>query len=494
MNLPDTETGTDRNYLTQLLILAALGVALGRLASAERVYEPSNHVKRSVNSGPVSRWPETPPKPMPTFGSNDRSRWATVRALVEEGTFVIGHRTSDGESGHKDSGIIFEDGWQSVDKVLHPETLEFYSSKPPLLSTLMAGLYWPVYHVLGLSLAEEPFLVVRPLVGLINVLPLVFYLWLLYQIAVRYSTQSWTPLFLVTAGAFGTLLSPFLITFSNHVPAVYGTLFLLAIVLRIERLGASAGLGWYMLAGLIAGFNVTNELPTLSFTVLCLALLARISLRGALLGYVPMALVPIATLFALNYLALGQLALAYSTTDSAWYQYAGSHWLQVPGVTRRGIDFASNTEGKLEYSFHLLLGHHGFFSLTPIYLLGLVALVMGLGGRKQTNDSVTPPTTLPWWYAPAVLLISIVVIGFYIYRSNNYGGWCNGPRWLLWLSPLWLVGMIPIVDRLATSRWGRSLAMVLLLFSILSASHFDWNPWRHPWIYIAMDSAGAIPY
>ena len=29
---------------------------------------------------------------MPTFGSNDRSRWATVRALVDEGTFVIGRR------------------------------------------------------------------------------------------------------------------------------------------------------------------------------------------------------------------------------------------------------------------------------------------------------------------------------------------------------------------------------------------------------------------
>ncbi len=29
---------------------------------------------------------------MPTFGSNDRSRWATVRALVDNGTYEIGYR------------------------------------------------------------------------------------------------------------------------------------------------------------------------------------------------------------------------------------------------------------------------------------------------------------------------------------------------------------------------------------------------------------------
>src|SRR5687767_15651196 len=37
------------------------------------------------------------------------------------------------------TGIIFEDGWGSVDKVLHPDTLEYYSTKPPLFTVLIAG-------------------------------------------------------------------------------------------------------------------------------------------------------------------------------------------------------------------------------------------------------------------------------------------------------------------------------------------------------------------
>ena len=30
---------------------------------------------------------------------------------------------------------------------------------------------------------------------------------------------------------------------------------------------------------------------------------------------------------------------------------------------------------------------------------------------------------------------------------------------------------------------GMALAVVLLTFSVLSASYPTWNPWTHPWIY-----------
>ena len=82
----------------------------------------------------------------PTFSSNDRSRWATVRALVDHGTYVIGQRNNNAKNPKdKDTGIVFEDGWKTVDKVLDPNpdpdkpgVHNFYSSKPPFLSTLLA--------------------------------------------------------------------------------------------------------------------------------------------------------------------------------------------------------------------------------------------------------------------------------------------------------------------------------------------------------------------
>ena len=46
----------------------------------------------SIPNGPTRTW-ATRPTPSPTFSSNDRSRWAMVRALVDNGTFAIGRRT-----------------------------------------------------------------------------------------------------------------------------------------------------------------------------------------------------------------------------------------------------------------------------------------------------------------------------------------------------------------------------------------------------------------
>jgi len=91
-------------------------------------------------------------------------------------------------------------------------------------------------------------------------------------------------------------------------------------------------------------------------------------------------------------------------------------------------------------------------------------------------------------------VLSVVIVGYYIYKSDNYGGFSNGPRWLMWLAPFWLLTMLPAVDGLGRSRWGRALALVLLGLSVFSASYSSWNPWRHPWIYDWMNSRHWIEY
>ncbi len=59
--------------------------------------------------------------------------------------------------------------WNSIDKVKHlgkDGKQHFYSSKPPLLATLYAGLYQAIYSSTGLLLTEEPFVVGRMIVAL----------------------------------------------------------------------------------------------------------------------------------------------------------------------------------------------------------------------------------------------------------------------------------------------------------------------------------------
>ena len=75
------------------------------------------------------------------FSVNDQSRWLTVRALVDTGSYSIGYRLLNPDGSYRDFGIVAEAGWDTVDKVMHPTTRRLYSSKPTLLPTVAAGEY-----------------------------------------------------------------------------------------------------------------------------------------------------------------------------------------------------------------------------------------------------------------------------------------------------------------------------------------------------------------
>jgi hypothetical protein len=518
-----------RRTVYHLMITVAVALAAGRLLSAERVYEPSLHrAEPGQYAGadvPRPAWPRTRPEPWPTFSSNDRSRWAAVRALVDEGTFVIGRRDrgvvlasapaalAGGtplelavllEVGYRarvgsDTGVVFEDGWQTVDKVLHPGRLEFYSTKPPLLTVLAAGEYWLLKKAFGWSIVEDRWAVIGTILVTFNILPFVVYLVLLGRLAEYFGSTDWGRFYVVAAGCFGTLVTPFLITFNNHTVAACAAAVALYLVVRIA---SGEGRPWrFALAGFLAGFTACNELPATAFAVGVFVYLLwreagaeaggpRYPVRTLLL-FAPAALVPVAALVLSNDAELGQWRPAYAEFGGPWYQYEGSHWRVAPGEVKRGIDWAGRSEGKSAYAFHLLLGHHGVLSLTPITLLALAG--MALGVRRLWARTPHPPAL---WdqLAAFTLLLSLVVIGFYVSKSDHYGGWSNGPRWLMWLTPLWLVTMLPAADRLAARRAGRALALALLAVSVLSMSYQVWNPWRHPWLYTLMEARGLIRY
>src|SRR4051812_31152966 len=89
--MPGREERPPDRHVVALLIVAAVGLALGRIAGSEYLYEPSVH-RPDGSSIPRPKWASPKPQGQPTFGSNDRSRWAAIRALVDHGTFVIGTR------------------------------------------------------------------------------------------------------------------------------------------------------------------------------------------------------------------------------------------------------------------------------------------------------------------------------------------------------------------------------------------------------------------
>jgi hypothetical protein len=160
-----------------------------------------------------------------------------------------------------------------------------------------------------------------------------------------------------------------------------------------------------------------------------------------------------------------------------WYDYPGSYWLS----SNSGKSTIDRGQASAEiYLFHCLFGHHGIFSLTPIWLMALAGMISLACGAK-----VAGRFTMKWlgWLA---ITVTVVVIGFYVTQpaiNRNYGGVSSCLRWVLWLAPIWLASMAPIVDWLGSSRKGQTLCLILLTVSAVSAMVSMDNPWTHPWLY-----------
>lgn len=452
---------TQRRSLYWLMIVVAVSFMTARVMNVENVVEPS--LTKNYGRG----WPKDPPSPWPTFASNDRARWATVKALVEERTCVIGVRETLNPvpaTGPKyiDKGILFTDGFKSVDVVLHPERQEFYSTKPPLLTLLAAGEYWLLHKFLKWNIDEQRWEVVTTILLTLNVLPVLLMLWLFSKLLEEYGTTDWGKLFTMAAACFGTFLPTFAIALNNHVPASCCIFMAMYLLLRRE------GVPSMFLAGLFSGFAVCMDLPSAAFAGVgfLLLLMCRTWVHAVL--YAVGTLIPMAAQTIVNHDIMGTWLPVYAQFGGPWYEYEGSHWAKrhlIPKPT--GIDFID--EPKHVYAFNLLFGHHGLFSLTPIFLLALTRLTTTHGPRVGQ---------LLLRFVP---LIVAVVLGFYIWRTNNYGGWSCGPRWLFWLTPLLLLGLIPAADLLSRSAWSRKLAYACLAVSAFSTMFPFANPWRHPW-------------
>ncbi len=446
MNEDAGELGSLRRTVYALLIVSSLATVAGRILATQ------------------SRDGHTP-----FFSANDRSRWSTISALVDEGTYAIDQ-------------VRRRPGWKSIDMVRHPDRqqkMRYYSSKPPLLPTLLAGPYWIIKTVTGASFATHPFAVARGMLLLTNLLPLAAFLILLTSWVEAHGQSDFGRIFVVGCACWGTLLIPFANSLNNHLPAAICVLITLLCVLRVWQ---DVRRGWqdeeppnwlFAVAGLSAAFAAANELPALSFLVLAGLTLGWLCPKQTIFVFVPAVVIVAVAFFGTNYLAHDSFRPPYAHREPGnnWYDYPGSYWIQ----NRQGVDLGEPS--RAVYLFHVLIGHHGFFSLTPIWILSLAGSVAYLVGRSG-SDRYLAGATLGLWVVCVVFYVGMRPLG-----DRNYGGVASGFRWLFWLIPLWLMCLVPAADWLAERRWRQVLGLSLLAVSIVSATIPAQNPWTHPWIY-----------
>jgi len=484
-----------RRSIYMLLICVGLGMMLGRILavdSVDKVGLESYRLKkipgdvqqkrRELESRGLSgealqkaldeferQQRQQAPLRRPFLSANDRSRWCTVRALVEDNMRIP-------EAPYAIDRVIERPNWDTIDMVQHHGRL--YSSKPPLMPTLMAAVYWPIYRCWGITLETHPYEIDRVFLVLFNVVPMAIYFLLLARLIERFGTTDWGRAFTMAAAVFGTFLTTFAVTINNHLPAAVCALAAVYLGVRIWFDGERR-LRYFVGAGLLGAFAVVNELPAASFLALLTLVLLWNSPRQTFLGFVPAVAIVAVAFFGTNWIAHGTLKPAYMhrTGADSWYDYTyqrngrtiESYWNKPVGV-----DCGEPSWGI--YAANVLVGHHGIFSLTPIWLLSAVGMCLWFGRKNDPRLR---------WMTAGITAMSLVCLVFYLGQpivNRNYGGVTSGLRWMFWFAPFWLLTMLPAVDRLALRRWTRGLALLMLLVSALSVSYPTWNPWTHPWL------------
>lgn len=568
VSTPDESISQLRRTVYWLLIVTSAGGMIGRILTVSAAHGRT-----------------------PFHSANDRSRWCTIRSLVDHGTYVIDDVIYNPRTGKHD-----HPHWNSIDKVRHKGAdghEHFYSSKPTLLPTLLAGQYWLIQKITGAMLEHNSFYVARVMLIITNVLPLIVYFVLLARLVEQYGRTNWGRIFVMACATWGTFLTTFSVTLNNHVPAAICVVVALYATIKIWN-DAERRWWYFAIAGLAAAFAAANELPALSFTVVIAAAVFWKSPKQTLIGFVPAAAIVAFGFFYTNHLAHnswrtayahrkdGPVILSFKLDDSVkktiaegevpqilrselqqldqpielssetqillrpnnvqddserwmlwdaaqqlrlalnqnaagellvqqwdnWYEYEGSYWLDG---AKRGVDLGEPS--RFVYAFHLTFGHHGIFSLTPMWLLAVCGMMMLLFNPAQCSIGFRWLDQFDQWlegsrlrqlagkhqyqlrmFAMMVLVISLVVIAFYIARpmkDRNYGGVTCGLRWLFWLAPMWLLCMIPAADSIASKRLWKFVAYGVLAVSVFSTSYACLNPWSHPWMYAYLQYLGG---
>ncbi|MDO5580013.1 MAG: hypothetical protein Q4G69_02665 [Planctomycetia bacterium] len=568
-----------RKQIYFLLILISSGIMLGRIIATDNVADRSvqtyrlqqipkqlaekkkdlqkkgiapEEIDRRLQKLAVSLIQDAQ-KARPTLSANDRSRWLTIRALVEPDSRVYRflpvvennsvktpvptvdlrrncgcncvqqfNRANLKAKKYERQLVPYAidkametSGWDTIDMVKHglpdeeynpedPFSGYLYSSKPPLLPTLMAVPYGILYHTTGISLKEDPWWAVRILLIVLNLIPLIIS-WILFsQMIDDLGKTDWGRIFAMSVICFGTFVSSFATTLNNHLPAVVCITFAVYGVYQILYHGRK-NVFWFLFTGFFGAFSVVCELPALAVAgAICLILIVRFPAKTIAIA-IPAGLLVAAAFFAANYIAHGTFKPAYamkrdhikiakvdpshsgavsSFDQNDWYIYNYFPSGRIREAKNARLSYWANRVGidrgepnPYVYFFHATIGHHGLFSLTPVWIFSMIGLFMIAFGPYDR------PVRIFGWSSIGLTLLFFV---FYLTRDQgdrNYGGMCCGLRWFFPLIPLWIFSMLPFLDRIASSRLMRGIALILLILSIMSVSYPLWNPWSHPWLY-----------
>jgi hypothetical protein len=378
--------------------------------------------------------------------ANTASRYATIESLVDYGTYWIDQSRYVG----------------TIDK--YKVDGHYMSSKPPMLPTLGAGVYWLYERITGKTIGQYEGEVVRLVSlctgGLCHLIFLSFF----YRLCVLLFEREVAVVVTMAGACFAYLGVSYATAINNHSTAaalaVCGLYYACAI-----RHGKQQKLWHWPVAGFVLGLLPTIDLPGMAISGLITLYLLAHDWKKTLIWFVPAMLPPLVAHLVITYHISGSLRPFYFNNELK--NFKQFHFRNAGGID--GL-----REPKHIYAFNVLLGHHGVFSMTPLYLFGLWELVQSLRRRRFVRESLLCALALSAFF------------GFFIFRTRNYGGWCVGMRWLVPVMPLLLLYFGFWIDRMRLTRLWWSLVLSAFLVSGFNvqdglSSPFQYSVW-HNWL------------
>ena len=132
-----------------------------------------------------------------------------------------------------------------------------------------------------------------------------------------------------------------------------------------------------------------------------------------------------------------------------------------------GLATHNNVFQFLLYTFHMLLGNRGLISHNPILLFSIISLLI-ISNKK-----------LRFLYKDEyiyILLISLLYIGIYIFRTTNYSGSAFGVRWFASLMLIWCLPIAYLEGKFRKSKITKFIFIGIMYLSIFISIIGTHNP------------------
>ena len=277
-----------------------------------------------------------------------------------------------------------------------------YSTKPALLPVAVAAVSLPVGAVTGWELAEDPAPHTRWVLIVLNLLPFAAALWAVRGLLTDFAETDFARFLALGTLALATPLSAFLPVLNNHTVGACCAALAVVPLIRVRHASMCRSKPdprirlrgtWFVAAGFFAALTVCNELPAGLFGLAAFAVCVRADVRKTVLFFAPAAAVPLLAFAGTTLWQTGSLKPFYLSYGTDAYEFVRngrpSYW-----TNPTGLDAAR--DGFWAYLFHCTLGHHGLFSLTPVWLLtawGAGADLPRPGPLSKTGERVRPRRT-----------------------------------------------------------------------------------------------------